>query len=235
MGERQRYRVGLLAHIVIYKMYIRYIDSDVPISFSSDDLKRLFSTEIPTNTLVASIERFHSTYDRKYIRRAGKKGAYTYDITPLGIDYVELELRRKGSPISYFHANGDDSLDHVAGIESPFMTRQERDSADQWVPLELDRGSSEFKTAEAAIEVAIETIERDNGFAANMPAERRGILQSLRDGFDWLKSKSPTKGQIESLLIKPLNWLLAQFPKTVMGEAAKRAVDAIWSLIRSFG
>lgn len=169
-----------------------------------------------------------------YLRRAGTKDSYKFSISPEGIKFVEMELLRKSSPISYFQQHGEDSLVHVAGLESPFMTEEERRSLDsQWEPLDLDRTTPPYREAEKAIEDAITAIEQDNEFAATMPEERHGILQTIRNGVDWLKSKNPTKRQISDMLISPLNWVISNFSKTVMAEIAKKAAEKLWALLNS--
>ncbi|MFH0302973.1 hypothetical protein AAFX91_38605, partial [Bradyrhizobium sp. 31Argb] len=102
---------------------------------------------------------------------------------------------------------------------------------DDWRPIELDRSDAAYIEAEQALDEAISTIEKDNAFAANLPEERDGILQTLREGAEWLKHKAPTKRQLKALLISPLDWVVSNFSKTVMAEIAKKAAEKLWALL----
>jgi hypothetical protein len=165
--------------------------------------------------------------NEKLIKRKGTKGSYRYDISLKGIEKVQNELRRSSSPIAYFSAGYD--LEDIAGIHSDFMTGSARSRAEAWKPLPIDRNENSFKEMRASVIEAIKTIEGDNGLAAHFPEERNGVLQTLRDGLEWITSKSPTRAQLQASLIAPLTWIITRFGEGVMGEAAKKAAEKIFS------
>jgi hypothetical protein len=230
----QRYRISNLSLIILYKIYAFHIEGDENRPLALRQIRDLFSQQLPLNLVEASIDWMRRKISADYLRRIGTKDRYTFSIAPEGIKFVEMELLRKGSPISYFQEQGEDSLIYVAGLESPFMTEEERRSLDDnWRPIEIDRGESVYEEAEQAVDAALTAIEQDNEFAARMPEERTGILQTMRDGFEWLKEKSPTKRQLKDMLILPLNWIITNFSQTVMGEIAKKAAEKLWALLNT--
>ena len=231
----QRFRISNLSQIILYKIYAFHISGDIHKPLSLTEIRNLFPLTLPLNLIEASIDWMRRKISADYLRRVGTKERYQYSIAAEGIKFVEMELLRKSSPIAHFQQNGDDSLIYVAGLESPFMTEEERRTIDDdWRPIEFDRSEPAYKEAEQAVEEAIKAIEQDNEFAANMPEERAGILQTIKDGAEWLKSKNPTKRQLKDLLVSPLNWVVSNFTKTVMAEIAKKAAEKLWALLNTF-
>lgn len=202
--------------------------------FNERRLKEELGRGTTVNMLHSCIEFIRKKSSEKggsLLRRQGDKNAYLYEITSIGISYVQDEIRRKGSPISYMFAIPDFDLEEVAGIDSDFMTPEERHQQNEWTPLELDRESKEYKEAVTETERAIEAIEADNGFAAKMPEQRAGILQALKDGLLWLKERSPSRSQVTETLIKPFRWLATTFGQSIIGEVAKSAARKIIELL----
>lgn len=230
------YRISLLSDVILYKFYEVHVSSDTPAELSSLEVRAELGVDISLNLINSAIEyaraarRYH---EPNFIKRSGIKGNYKYEISIDGIQYVESELRRRDSPIAYFSANGDQSLSYVAGISSDFMTRGERVSSADWQPLEIDRQNESYKETVLELENAIDVIEKDNAFAAHMPQERSGILESLKFGLDWLKSKAPTVSQIRAMLVGPLNWISTTFPNSIMSEAAKKAASKLVDFVSS--
>lgn len=101
------------------------------------------------------------------------------------------------------------------------------DDVDVWEPLPIDRSTPEYDRAVTETEQALETIENDNGYAANEPEERDHVVWSVRAGLDAVKNGFPTLEQIQSFLLSRLKMLAAKFESTAMGIAAKSAVDAL--------
>lgn len=230
----ERFRISNLGLIILFKLYSFHIAGDKPEPLSLLRIRALFRQHLPLNLISSSIDWTRRKTGTELIRRIGNRENYTFSITSDGIKYVEMELLRTGSPIAYFQKNGDDSLSYVAGLDSPFMTEEERKSLHSgWEPIDLDRDSEEFQAAEKAVEDAITAIEQDNQFASEMPEERAGILQTLRNGIDWLKNSSPTKRQLRDMLLSPLNWFASNFSKTVTAEIAKKAAEKLWALLNS--
>ena len=230
----QRFRISNLSQIILYKIYLDHIDGDKHRPLALRQVGELFPQKLPLNLIDSSLEWMRRKISRDYVRRLGTKESYKFSIAPEGIKYIEMELLRKSSPIAYFQQHGEESLGYVAGMDSPFLTEDERRTLDDdWIPLEFDREDPSFKEAEQAVDEAITAIEQDNQFAANMPEERTGILQTLRNGVDWLKNASPTKRQLRDLIISPLNWIISNFSKTVMAEVAKKAAEKLLALLNA--
>jgi hypothetical protein len=223
------YRVDLLSDILLYKLYEKHVSSDNELELSIRDIADLFNRRIPLNLVRSAIQLNRQAYSEsdKLIKRKGIKGNYSYDISLAGIAKVQNELRRSSSPIAFYSGDPERNLQSVAGIHSDFMTSDERLRSEAWVPLPVDRESVAFIDMQASVVEAIDAIEVDNGFAANFPAERAGILQTLSDGLDWIMNKMPTKAQIQSSLLAPLTWIIVKFGDGLIVEAAKKAANKI--------
>jgi hypothetical protein len=121
---------------------------------------------------------------------------------------VQNELRRSSSPIACYSTDQARNLELVAGIQNEFMTIAERSVSESWKPLPIDRETLAFIDMRSSVIDAIDNIERDNDLAVHYPAEREGILQTLKDGLDWVTGKGPTRAQIKATLIAPLTWII---------------------------
>jgi hypothetical protein len=161
------------------------------------------------------------------------KGSYKYDISLEGIAKIQDELRRPSSPIAFYSADTSRNLEAIAGIHTDFMSRIDRANAETWMPLPIDRKSVAFTEMESSVVEAIDAIEKDNGFAVHFPEERAGILQTLRDGLDWISSKSPTRAQVRFTLLTPLTWIVTRFGEGLAAEVAKKAAEKIVSWLAS--
>ena len=231
------YRIVPLARIVLCKIYVAHVNDEPRQSLTVEDIARLFSIPMSQNLLKTAVEhlRGNSYNDPKLVTRHSaakdKPKNHASSITEAGIVLVERSLRRRDSDLTYFMQHGDEALDDIAGLNSIFMTDAERLDSDPWIPLPIDRESSDYKETVEEIEKAIETIRQDNGYAANEPEERNSILETLETGVRWLKERLPTKAQMTSLLATPLRWVATKFPDTIIGEAAKRAAQKLLDYI----
>ena len=108
------------------------------------------------------------------------------------------------------------------------MTPGERAVSESWKPLPIDRESPAFIDMRSSVIDAIESIENDNGLAVHFPAEREGILQTLKDGLEWVSVKAPTRAQIKAILISPLTWVITKFSEGLIVEARKKAAAKIF-------
>ncbi|MFH0302786.1 hypothetical protein AAFX91_37610 [Bradyrhizobium sp. 31Argb] len=126
----QRYRISNLSQIILYKLYVFHVDGDENRPLSLREIRELFPRSLPLNLIESSIDWMRKKIGSDYLRRLGTKEDYKFVISPEGIKHVELELLRKSSPISYFQQHGEDALVYVAGLESPFMTDEERSEMD---------------------------------------------------------------------------------------------------------
>jgi hypothetical protein len=227
----QRYRISNLGLIILYKVYSFHIEGDEDSPLDLRQIAAFFPQPLSLNLILASIDWIRQKVDRDYFRRVGNKESYRYSIGPEGIKFVEMELLRKNSPIAHFEEYGDESLTYVAGLDSPFMTEEERRSIEDWRPLDLEKENEQYKETTQALDEAVVAIEQDNEFAAKLPDEREGILQTIREGIEWLKEKRPTKRQLQSLLVSPLNWIVSNFSRTVMAEVCKKAAEKLIALL----
>jgi hypothetical protein len=232
------YRLIPLSRIILAKLYEQHVNDEPKDRFSVDDVTKLFSVPVSKNLVASALARLYedSKYSEKLVIRRGSKTSAEqgYVIGDYGIQVVEKALLQKVSDIAYFMANGDEVIDEIAGLDGHFFTPGERFDKDDWVPLPIDREATEYLEAVESLEAAIETIRADNGFAAHYPEEREEILSSLNEGLEWLRNKVPTRAQIKSALIAPLNWVAVTFGDAVTGEIAKKAAQKLVDLIMSF-
>lgn len=223
------YRIDLLADIVLFKLYEKHVSADEELNLSLRDIAELFGERVPINLLRSAIATTReANYEKnRFIKRKGDKTDYRYDISLAGIAKVQNELRRPSSPIAYYSGDVARNLEVVAGIHSDFMTTEDRTNSETWTPLPIDRESEAFTDMESSVVQAIDVIERDNGLAVHFSEERAGILQTLRDGLDWVENKCPTRAQIRFGLLAPLTWIITKFGEGIIVEAAKKAAEKI--------
>lgn len=223
------YRVDILSDIVLFKLYEKHVSSDEELNLTLKEIAELFRERVPINLLRSAIESSRqANYERnRLIGRKGSKGNYKYDISLEGIAKVQDELRRPSSPLAFYSADTARNLEGVAGIHTDFMSRIDRANAETWMPLPIDRESLAFSEMESSVVEAIDAIEKDNGFAVHFPEERAGILQTMKDGLDWIASKSPTRAQVRFGLLAPLTWIITRFGDGLVVEAAKKAAAKI--------
>lgn len=223
------YRIDNLSDIVLFKLYEKHISSDEELNLTLKEIAELFEQKIPVNLIRSSIEiNRQGDYEaNRLVRRRGTKGDYRYDISLAGIEKIQNELRRANSPIAYYSSDASRDLEIVAGIHSEFITDEERARVDSWRPLPIDRKSSDFVAMHSSVVEAIEAIEKDNGLAMHFPEERAGILQTLKDGLEWITNRAPTKAQIQASLIGPLTWVITKFGDGIIAEASKKAATKI--------
>jgi hypothetical protein len=224
------YRVDLLSDIILFKMYEKHISSDEELDPSLRDIANLFDDQLSINLVRSTIELNRRQYNEKdkLIKRRGNKGNYTYDLSLAGIEKVQNELRRPSSPIAYYSADQTRNLELVAGIQSAFMTPVERAGGESWEPLAIDRENPTFIDMRSSVIDAIDNIERDNGLAVHLPEERDGILQTLKDGLEWVTARSPTRAQIRACLISPLTRIITKLGEGIVVESCKKAAAKIF-------
>jgi hypothetical protein len=99
----------------------------------------------------------------------------------------------------------------------------------EWEPLQIDREASEFREAVAVAEKAIDRIAADNGYASTQADERDGIVATMRGTISALKSGWISRDTIVAGLLRPLRFLTEKFSGSAIGEAGKKALDALLS------
>lgn len=126
-----------------------------------------------------------------------------------------------------------DEIDKSPNQAPSIDVDSEQLSNDEWQPLPIDREDEHFVEALEAIEEAIEAIEGDNGYAATEPEERNGILYSAKGTLQALKEGTPSREQLISSLLKPFNYIAKKFGDGIIGVAAKKAADLIFSFLEA--
>jgi hypothetical protein len=207
-GTRTPYRLIPLSECVLYKLYEAHVHDDANDRYSIDDICAMFNEHVPRKLVLSAIDllRGRRYEDQKKVNRHGNAGAYSYSITHDGIMTVERALNRRDSVAAYLFSRQDARLEDVAGFGGIFYTPTERADLESWSPLEIDRESDAFKETLQTLEESYETIRGDNGFATELPAQRAGILASIEQGLDWLRSKEPSARQLTYMLLRPLPW-----------------------------
>jgi hypothetical protein len=102
---------------------------------------------------------------------------------------------------------------------------------DSWEPLAIERDAETTKAALVRTEQAIKTIEESNGYAAQEPEERAGILATLKAGFALLKDGLISRATLRSTLVLPFSHLMTKFANGSINEVCKHAIDALWKLL----
>jgi hypothetical protein len=234
-GKHARYRISNFSQVILYKLYEKHIDSDDDIKLTPREIKEIFNNTVSTNLVRSSIELLRTRGHRGLVNRHGtaEKG-YAFSINERGIIAVENDLRRTNTLICYYHLHGDDALEEVAGLGTVFLTQEEREEAEDWAPLPIDRTEEAYQETIESIEKGIEAIEQDNGFAVAHPSERQGILDTLRNGLQWLKERSPSKEIIFSTIVRPFQRVSAIFGSSIVGEIAKETAKHVAEYVASF-
>ncbi|MFN3891376.1 MAG: hypothetical protein ACK4MV_13340 [Beijerinckiaceae bacterium] len=223
--QRLLLRIHPLSHIALFKIYMSYISDDDSTYMELDGIIQLFDAPVSRNLLRSSLALLERG-NRSFINVSKDSEANEFfSINERGIVFIEEQLTDKSSLVSKFASLGDSSLTELAGLPSSFGALG--DIGAEWEPLPIDRESKTFKEAEQKIDEAIRAIESDNGFAANEPETRDNILASLKQGQEWLRSRTPSRAQIQSMLLKPLRWISEKFGQSVVGEIAKEAAKAL--------
>ncbi|MGE8942960.1 hypothetical protein ACO2I3_13680 [Leptospira interrogans] len=239
MLKNSPYRIVPLSRIVLLKLYVEHVNDSPKDRFSAEDVCGLFRAPMSRNLVETALSRLsrEGGYGAKLVSSVGTKkdGTRGFRIAEEGIFVVERGLRDPASDLSYFYnaENEVTALEDVAGLNGIFWTDSERVDADQWQPLDLSRSGEELADAVAATEQAIDLAESSNELGATFPAEREGLLASLKEGVRWLKEKRPSKATIDALLLNPLRWLAGVFANSAVGEAAKRAAQKLLDWIAS--
>jgi hypothetical protein len=234
--KAKAYRLIPLSRLILAKLYVLHVNDDPRDRYNARDIAALFSIPISVNLIKSALERMHreSRYsDRLIIKRGNKGNDQGYAIGDHGITVVERALLKRDTDIAHYIENGDSVIDEIAGMDARFLTDDERVDIDDWAPLDINRDTPEYLDAIGAIEETLEGIRQDNGFAANYPSEREGIMNSLSEGLEWLKQKRPSKAQIKAMILVPLRWIVGTFGNAVLGVMAKNAAQKIVDFLLS--
>jgi hypothetical protein len=104
----------------------------------------------------------------------------------------------------------------------------------QWEPIPLDRADQKLQETTRALDDAIESIEGDNGYAANVPAEREYVLSKLKRTSSDLKEKTILYWpEVKANALEPLGRVIKRFGPAAVGVAALAARTAIIEWIKT--
>ncbi len=97
----------------------------------------------------------------------------------------------------------------------------------EWEPIPLDRSNEALIQATEQVQKAINSIEQDNGYAANAPGEREYVLSNLK-AFQKAAEQSEIYWlQIKTFALEPLARVIKRFGPAALGIAATAARESI--------
>ena len=210
------YRFDETRDIILFKLYEYYRDSKSTKSLSKDAISAMAPADVSPMFALRAVEYLN---DGEYLIETDRL-LHNFEISSEGIRYVENAIDNTSSFLSKYIRSRDDSSERE-------LENNDQVEDDRWVPLKIDRETPTFQNAVTAIESVIETVEGDNGYAANEPEERNNILWSLKEGIAAIKEALPSRNQIQALIVAPLNFLVRKFAETSIGEVAKIAVAKV--------
>lgn len=138
---------------------------------------------------------------------------------------THVEITMEG--IAHVENWSDEFYSKIVSNEFDAKGEQQDDPKDVWQPLPLERAGPEYEQAIETVEYALSQISGNNGYAKDSPEERDKIVWSILEGLKHLKDGLPSRDQVFSMLVKPLNFISEKFTVAAMGEAAKAAVKAL--------
>ena len=148
------------------------------------------------------------------------------------IDTVLRYVEKLGMP--WLHESIRGAFDELQGTPRGTM----EDPADRdWEPLPIDLSNSADAELIAALEQAADSIESDNGYAANEPLERNDVVIRLRGGIQFLKTTPAlTYSALQAYVLWPLERVTARFDaNTALGGAASFAWSVVVSWLKARG
>lgn len=160
----------------------------------------------------------------------------------IGLDeYMSEQRQNIATPLYKATASGDVDwwlkdallgLDRVAyriGITSEGFQDPERD----WTPIPLDRTDARVQKAIERVDEAITHVEQNNGYGTAYPEERQFVLDNLKLLSNTLKNAASTSiTYIKTHGLNALQKLQDRFGTALIGEAARDASKALWTLIK---
>lgn len=163
----------------------------------------------------------------RLLARHGTKENYEFSITRDGILNIEQAINRGNSIAAFLLEEPHADINDIAGFGGLFYSFDEREDINGWIPLPIDRDTEDYRSTIETLESSLEVIRGDNGFAEEFPEQRKGILEALRDGLDWLKAKTPSANALKRLIIDPMKWIATKFGNSLLGNAGKIAAEKL--------
>lgn len=216
------YSFGDTQDIILFEMYsyFRYSEDTTSIDQlsiekrTSQNVSRLFAKRAIDNLLERELIEIVDPADG------------TYALLAEGILYVEKQMHEPMSCINLYEA--DKAKDARITPLPP-----ENDEPDEWEPLPVDRETTEYNEAIAALSEAIDVIAGNNGYAETEPVERNHIVESLKQGQKIITDLCPSRAQVQAMVIQHLSYLARKFAESTLGEVAKAAAIKIVAWLAS--
>lgn len=145
----------------------------------------------------------------------------------------EFRLTRQGIEFIRTQLKVDGLLSRLWLIDSA-ETENSPPEDESWHPLRLDRSEPKYGKMVAEVEKSLSIIEGDNGYADSKLEERNGLVESIRGALLSIKHGSPSLAAIRASLLKPLQYIGEKFSGTAIGEAGKRASQAVLDWFSAF-
>ncbi len=156
-------------------------------------------------------------------------------------DYLAEQRKNAASPFYKAEASGDvdwwlkDALHGLDSVANRIgITPQDfQDPEGDWAPIPLDRADVRVQNAIEQVDQTIAHVEQNNGYGTAYPEEKRFVLDNLKLLSDTLKNAASTSiTYIKTHGLNALQKLQERFGTALIGEAAKEASKALWTLIK---
>jgi hypothetical protein len=106
----------------------------------------------------------------------------------------------------------------------------------EWEPLPVERSNPKLQKATAQLEKTIEAAEADNGYAANVPEERKLVVENLKDTVEKLKNDDTISyAYLKRQAIDALDMVIRRFGSASLGLAAQAARAALFDWLKEIG
>ena len=127
------------------------------------------------------------------------------------------------------------NLDHTFALLD--ITDEDFERPDtEWEPLPLEREDPQLQKIIETVDDTVEKVRVDNGYAANLPEERKFILDNLSALSKRLKESSTISfAYLKQFAFSPLSKLLKRFKDHAIGFAAFAAKEAFREFLRKRG
>lgn len=218
MALRQLPDLERLEIAVLVELY-KAADTDDSFIYSST-LKNLISPEMSDNIWNPLLEACNRN---KYFERRGN----SFLILPDGIRKIYAYQNNHDEDVEFYVSR---PLEFLAGVDAP-PAFDATDYVDLWEPIPLSADNPIVADALAASEIALSTIEENNGYADSEPEDRNSVIASIRGTIESIRAGLPSRASVYSGLLAPLKYISKKFADSAMGVAAKTAVEAVIKLI----
>ena len=228
MVKRPRLSIDSIRKAILLTLYHIFYDyDDKSITFSV--IREKIPKDIPSNFIRVVLDDLKS---ERLIENDFDQDIYdyTFSINKTGLKEIEKLLDEDDIVKKLDEASEQEFIKLLLSgvdLEEGYISN----SSDKWEPLPIERSGEKFESAVAGIEEIIKQVRESNGYANDFPEERKNILISLQAGLEKIKEGFITRPQVQTLLIKPINFILKTLAGGAIVEAGKKALQAILDLI----